>query len=111
MKTVTLIYSDKCGACKAYKPAFDHLTHKYRSIATFRKTTEGNVYAYPTTIVSEGGVEIGRVIGNNPLKLEKILLENSKKAIPSVGPRLIRPRIRRRETYLKEHYKKMDNLM
>lgn len=71
MLKVTLVYSPNCGACKALKPAFDQLVRTYGNRVNFQKTTQGDVYAFPTIIFEKNGIEITRVVGNNPPEIEK----------------------------------------
>lgn len=107
MLKVTLVYSPNCGACKALKPAYEQLVRQFSNRVNFQQTTTGNVYAFPTTIFEKNGIEITRVVGNNPNKIQEEIEKHAESPIQLPTHQILRPIFNHHKT--KESYRTLKN--
>lgn len=78
MKTVIVVSASWCSQCGPYKKALDQTGIKYETKDADAPENEAQltllgVRGLPTTIVFDGEIEVGRVVGNNVPKVKELL--------------------------------------
>lgn len=78
MKKVVVVSASWCSQCGPYKRALESAGIEFQSFDADNPDNEQflmerNVRGLPTTLVYEGGIHIGTVVGNNLPKLKELL--------------------------------------